>query len=541
MATPPPPQIPSTFDVIGPMVDRLVEVRPTAAPHVVAGRYGDLIAGQTGQFRVLRGRLVQEALAARLPFAAGEALTDLAASEYETERAVGALRAVGEATLTRSVVHYRATDVQALDAATDGDTVDYLLVHIWAQLSAHALDVFSAPTGLGAHVLAAPEPDSVPALDPVTTPMSSWVAYVNYFRNFLNEHFAGETWHKDADVDNVIDVDDAFANDAGAAFDDNSNAARQSVIAVANACLRAYNAHVALDSAAGSIRRGLTWALKPDPAAAPAVTGGQYEATVDVPINVGVQTVVVPVRATRTGAANNIPAWSTGGPTLVISTPVLFDAGASLPLVTTLLAAAGGSDGQSDAELRRAAATAARGGAGPTSLALDAGALATTGASRTVTRDDTDTGTAYVYPVDVSWAQSAAWVAGVVSALADDWQGFGCRVASGSVVNRIVRLELTVVLRATAYLADTSEITDAVQTALRAYFDDRPDWYVWRTVALRAVVSRAHKRVLTCSAASMRDESGEPLTEPAQPTGGAVLTHYTFADNAVSISYVGPV
>jgi hypothetical protein len=206
-----------------------------------------------------------------------------------------------------------------------------------------------------------------------------------------------------------------------------------------------------------------------------------------------------------------------------------------------VLLAAGGSDGQSDPELRRAAGAAVRGNAGPTTLALDAGALATVGASRTVTRDDLTTGTSYVYPVDASWAQSVTWAGDVLAVIADTWKGFGCRVAASAVFNRIVRVELTVVLRATSYLTDTSEITDAIHAALRAYFDDRPDWYVWRTAALRAVVSRAHKRVLTCSAAAVRDEAGEPLTEPAQPTGGAALTHYTFADNAVSIAYAGPV
>lgn len=540
MATPP-QQIPSTFDVLGPAIDRLVEVRPTVAPHLTTGRYGDLIAGQTGQFRVLRGRLVQEALAARLPFSEGQALTDLAASEYETERVAGALRAVGEATLTRSVVHYRATETQALDPATDGDTVDDLLVHVWAQLRDHALDVFSVPTGLGAHVLAAPEPDSVPALDPLTTPMSSWVAYVNYFRDFLNEHFAGETWHKDADVGNVIDVSDAFANDAGAAFDDNSNAAQQSVIAVANACLTAYNAHVLLEAKAGSVRKGTTWVLRADPTAVPVVVGGQYESTIDVPVNVGVQSVTAPVRATRAGAYGNIPAWASGGPTLSVSTPTLFDAQETLSLATTALRAAGGSDGQSDQELVRAASAAARGNAGPTTLALDAGALAGLGASRTVTRDDPSTGTSYVYPVDVAWSQSAAWVAGVVSSLAAGWQGFGCRIASGTVLNQIVRIELTVVLRETAYLTDTDPVTAAIHVALSAYFDDRPDWYVWRAVSIRAAVARAHRWVLTCSAATVRDSAGEPLTEPAQPSGAGALTHFTFTDNAVSIAYVGPV
>ena len=533
----PPSQIPSTFDVVDAFVDRLVEERPTAAPHVVEGRYGDLIVGQTGQFRLLRGRLVQEALAARLPFAEGQALTDLAASEYESQRTAGAVRAVGEVTVRRSVVHYRADAPYGGIPVTDRDSVGSMLTFIQLQMENHALNVYDAGTGLGSHVSPAPIPDH--PLSSFFT-MDDWVGHVNYHKQWLNDHFAGGEWHKDADTLSVITEGDAFASDGAASFDDNDQVAQQSVIKLAIAIVVAYDSHVALESKAGSIRRGTVWVLSPDPTAIPAVTGGQYESLLDVPINVGVQGATIPVRATRAGAFANIPAWAAGGPTLQVSTPVLFDAGATLPLATTALRAAGGSDGQSDPELRRTASAFARGNAGPTSLALDAGALATVGASRTVTRDDLDAGTAYVYPVDVAWSQSATWTAGVLGALADGWQGFGCRVKAGAVLNQIVRLELTVVLRDTAYLTDTAAITDSIHAALRAYFDDRPDWYIWRLTAIRAAVARAHRRILTCSSAAVRDGEGAPLAEPAQPTAGAAITHYTFADNAVDITFAGP-
>lgn len=528
--------IPTPADVLGPAIDRLIEVRPTAAPHVETGRYGDVVAAQRGQFGVLRGQLVDEAVATRLSFAKGPALTDVAASEFETPRAPDAIAAIGEAVLTRTVVHYVAGP-DLLDPVRG--TNIYSLVRLSEAMNAHALDVYAAGTGAGAHASTAP-----PFVTDVGTfnVMGDYVVAANGLLDEWTAHLAGTPWHPDADTLTVLDVERAFWSDAADTYENNSQAAQDSVTRVVDALREAFADHTGLESKAGSSRAGSPFVVAANPQATPPIAGGRYVSTQDYPIATGIRSIAVPIRAAAAGAAGNLPAWVSGtGPTLSISTPPgLFDAGASLPLATSALRAAGGSDGQSDPELVRAARASGRGSDGPTKGALVAGVLRTLGASRTTVLESTLTGTSWVYPIDTSWAQSDRWNASVVDVLNRSWRGVGCRVATGAVRNRVVRVELSVVLRDASYLTATGEITGLIQTDLRRYFDDRQDWYVWRAAAIRGLVARTDRRISTCVSATLLDESGVPLTEPAVPVAGDDLVHYVFADNAVSITYFGP-
>lgn len=538
--TTPDPQIPGPADVIGPGIDALLEVRPTAGPYVDTGRWGDVIAGTRAQFEVARRRLVQEALAARLPYSTGDALTDLAASEYETQRLTGAVEAIGEVVLTRAVVHYTADedDILPLDLATDEASFVDVVNSCVFMLTFHATRVWNSVQGIGSHASTAAFPNVPPIV--VGNAMTAFVGAVNQLKLDTNRHLAG-AWHLDADTANVVTVDDAFASEIVVGWDQQNALSRASALKLANACYTSIVAHLKLQSKAGTIRAGTVWSVLANPNAVPPIQGAQYQVEQDTPTGTGQQSVTVPVIATRTGAIANIPLWSAGGPTATYTTPTLFDSSAKLKFATTSIRAAGGSDGQTDPELRRAAGAAALGGAGPTVPALVAGALRTVGASRTVVREDYRTGAATVYPVDASWAQSTRWNATVEQILRDGWLGFGCRLGIGVVQNRIVRIDATVALRDAQYLADTAAITDAIQKAIRAYFDDRVDWYIWRTAALKAVVARADRaRISTCPQLAVRDENGLALTEPAYPTPGDPLTHYVFADNAVSITYTQP-
>jgi hypothetical protein len=538
--TAPPAQIPGPADVIGPGIDALLEVRPSAAPHVDLGRYGDVIAGTRAQFEVARRRLVQETLGARLPYSEGDALTDLAASEYDTPRTTGAVESIGEVVLARTVVHYTddAANILSVDLATDEQSFIDLVNTCVFMLIQHAVKVWNSAQGIGSHASTANFPN-VPSVT-LGGPMSQHIGAANQLKLDINTHLAG-AWHLDADTVNVVTTDDAFASEPIIGFISQTAASRASALAVVNACYTHLVAHMRLQSKAGTIRAGTVWSVLADPTAVPPIVGAQYQVEQDTPVPTGQQSVTVPVLATRTGAFANIPAWAAGGPTPRYTTPTLFDAAATMKLATTSIKAAGGSDGQTDPELRRAAGAAALGSAGPTVPALVAGALRTVGASRTVVREDYTTGAAVVYPVDASWAQSTRWNATVEQILRDTWLGFGCRLTMGTVQNRIVRIDATVALRDAAYLADTSAITTAIQNAIRAYFDDRVDWYVWRTAALKAVVARADRaRISTCPQLIVRDQDGVALTEPAIPSAGSALTHWVFADNAVSITYTQP-
>lgn len=544
------PQIPSPADVIGPGIDALLAVRPTAAPHVDTGRYGDIVAGTRAQFEVARKRLVSEVLASRLPFAEGDELTDLAASEYETPRQGGAVEAIGEVILTRSVVHYAADDLTAAEVdveATDEASIKAVAYAAAYLLLLHANQIWSPGTGYGSHAASAVWP-TLPNY-PGNSMMSDHVAIANLLKTEINAHFLEAVPHPSVDTVNTVTVADAYASNAAVPFASNSVQAQTSVLTLVQACYDAVVAHVALQALAGTIRAGTTWSILTDPTAVPAVPGAQYVAALDTTIATGAPTVTVPIVATRAGASGNVLSWSSGGPTLRYTTPTLFDNGEVLKLATTSIRAAGGSNGQTDSELRRAAGAAPLGRGGPTVPALYAGALRTTGASRTVVLENKRTGAAVVYPVDPSWAQSDAWNATVEQELrtgaADNpdspWLGFGCKLEIGAVRNKVIRVDLTVALRDAAYTADTSLITATIQRELRAYFDDRRDWYLWRAADIKGIVTSSDRiRVMSCPIVYVRDHKGRTLAAPTIPAGGEALDHFVFADNAVQITYTAP-
>ena len=97
------PQVPRAAEILGPGLDALRRVRPTAFAFANngVGHWADLFAGWEGQITLLLRRVADEVVCSRLPLAVGAGLTDLAASEYETLRTTGSTFAIGEATLGR--------------------------------------------------------------------------------------------------------------------------------------------------------------------------------------------------------------------------------------------------------------------------------------------------------------------------------------------------------------------------------------------------------------------------------------------------------
>jgi len=548
------PQVPSIGDVLGPGLQKLVELRPKAADHLTKGRYANVAHGLRGHVEVARKRLAEEVLAARLPFSAGSALSDLASSEYDTPRSsTAATPSIGEVILQRTVVHYfRDAFTVSLPTAIDESSASALLASLLAAVPGHAASVFDTTTGIGAHRSA--DATSFVGLTTVATgsPFTDFVNAANAWKAALLAHLANTAAHWSADTLSLVTASDAFASVVILGWDSQTAGARSSVLAVLNAVSAAIQSHIALESRPGTVRAGTTITLTPNPSAVPPVKGGSYKVTADTPVAAGQGLVIARVEATRAGSFANIPKWFIGvsffngiqltptGPSLGLSTPVLFDSGDKLRFKTATLAAAGGSEGQSDPELRRASGAAFQGSVGPTDTALVAGALRTIGASRTVVLAKKNGGISWVYPVDPSWAQSDAWLAGVEQELRTNWKGFGCRLAIGHVWNLVVRLELTVVLRDAKDLADTTDIATDVQSTIKSYFDDRPDWYIWRAQALRGAVAHANRKILTCATVVVRNGSGIPLTEPPQPDAGSLLIHYFFADNAADITFTGP-
>lgn len=543
------PILPTLGQVIGRAKDALVAERPSAAKHIESGRYATIIAGWRAQFAVARSHQAQHVLAARLPTSTGQALTELTRSDYDTERNVDVTRAVGEVVLTRTVVHYVAGSEISTADATDSGTLNALLEAIRIAVNAHILSVYNSTTGLGAHQTA----DSSGVLTYATTNMLALITAANNFKLKLNRHLANMaiangaagTFHKDSDTENVITEDDATDADSSADFDSASASEQAALLTLVNAIKAAYNAHVALEAKAGTVRAGTAFRVDPAPTAVPPVTGGQYVVMVDTYARRGDQEIQPPIEATVDGPGQNLPIWSVGGAELTIkATSPLFDSGATLPFAVTALYAAGGSNGQTDPELRRASTASWTGTYGPTGGALAAGALRSQGVSHLRVPENRVRGGSVVYCADGTWSWSARFAAGVERELRDGWLGQGCRLSSGRVVNRIVRVEATIALRDADLLVDPSAITTSLNAACQGYFDDRPDWHIWRTATLRAVLSRANRSILRCSDVKVLDYLGQPIAEPDEVTLGVGdppdITHWYFAENALLVSYVGP-
>lgn len=305
----------------------------------------------------------------------------------------------------------------------------------------------------------------------------------------------------------------------------------------------------------GVIKAGTKFVKRADPTASPAVPAAEYESIEPVYCNEAAtgnvgggpylhnQDVIVKVRAKRSGEAGNTVIFR-NNPFLVVPivlSDTLFDASNTTVGYTKLAAvgsqAGGGLDSQSDEELRSLGQALSTGQFAPTAAAALAGALNENGIVHAVARKDLEQAIQNVNIADRSWGWSQALQDRAVQAIRDAWQGFGCRVSLASIDNVLIAVTCSVVLTDPKYAADTFEIREAVRKALRSYFDDRPDFYMWRLQSVRAVIAHSDPRILTCTAASVVDGySGAALSEP----NGVTRYHYYLADSGVTLSIASP-
>jgi hypothetical protein len=282
---------------------------------------------------------------------------------------------------------------------------------------------------------------------------------------------------------------------------------------------------------AGVIRNGSLFRRAANPAATPPYADALYQATADVYVPGGAAIADVPVEATQSGAGANVLAPST--PTFEVASS-LFDSAWRVANGE----AAGGSDGVTDVDVRRIARAVAIGRNGPVANAVIAGAMLATGARHAAVIEDSARAVTRLLLADASWTSSTAWRARIQQLLYDGYVGFGCRVAVESVPNSFVKVSARLVLRNASLLSDTSEIATNAASALRRYFDERPDWYTYRLGALRAVLARCDPRVLTCDDAtveSMWSQFAMPIHGD-----GPTYTHVFLVDNALSIDFRAP-
>jgi hypothetical protein len=98
-------QIPRLVDLAAAAQGGLTSLRPGARRHIAVGRYGDVLSGWRGEASVCRRRLSSEVKASRLELAEGDALIDLADSEYWATLPDEPRKAVGSVLLRRQVTN----------------------------------------------------------------------------------------------------------------------------------------------------------------------------------------------------------------------------------------------------------------------------------------------------------------------------------------------------------------------------------------------------------------------------------------------------
>lgn len=290
----------------------------------------------------------------------------------------------------------------------------------------------------------------------------------------------------------------------------------------------------------GVIRQGTKFARRPNPAAVPLpIQAAEYVSTEPVIVPGMEVTVTVPIEAVRPGSHANTP-WETGvGPStqgLAISDSLF------ATFTPSLLVAAGGRGSLEDDDIRRIATEQPRGLVGPTIGALIATALRSQGVKYFAELEDTTNAISVMALADPSWAMSDPWSAKLLQILRDNAEGFGCRTRVAGLENTFIQLDATVQLKSKKFTAYTAEISANMRKAARAYFDDRMDWYVWKTKALRAALTRSDPRIFTCTSVTVSDRNGNVLAEPSDPLPTAeTFTHYYLPDNALTVTFQNPV
>lgn len=265
----------------------------------------------------------------------------------------------------------------------------------------------------------------------------------------------------------------------------------------------------------------------------------EYETLTDAHIDADDEDaeVTIPIRATRAGAHANHPILENDKEIPQVSIPNLVD-----NMIVSAFQASGGSEGPDDPFVRLYAKTYSLGQYGPTEAASKLGVLFATGVRHFLVYDEPVQGTETTLIADASWGSADRWAAQVQQSLYDnDFVGFGCKVYVGKVINRAIYIVATVSLRDGIYLAETTDVTNAIAKAVRAYFDDRPDWNTWSTNGLRAAITRAHSKVYQCNTAVMRDAATNQVVDEV-PTADFTTDqyHYLLAANAMKITYSGP-
>lgn len=485
------PILPTADEMLTAAIDEIVALRPESLKHFnnPNSRWNDLPAIWRAQVLLNLNRLADEVKSARLRFAKGDALRALCASEFNTTLTSAPQTALATINLARPVPS--ETLVCAAPVSPGNTTISFS-----------------------------------PALT-IAIPASTTLQWSNgsVFCTLTSQANIGATSLSVGPMSASIPVGTTTSYSSQAA------------------------------APAGVIRKGtqFTKVSRPDgvPVATTSPSVNSYPLPVSAAVYTTLQTVYVPqgtlsatviASAVTAGAAANVPTFSNySTPTLIQSAKPLYDP----TFAVSSCEASGGSSGLTDPVLVAAARAYAIGQFGPTDGAILAGCLrqqsvrhfAAFRASNTVDY-------AQVYVADESWGSGALWTSQVAQTVASDWIGFGCRARFGTIVNQQIAVSAAISLRSTDDLNFTDDIDSNVRTSVEAYFNDRSDWYRWRSTTLKAVISKADPRVLKCTSVTVTDAvTGAAVPEPANTFGlewSDTLTHYYATDANVTSVYSPP-
>ena len=295
---------------------------------------------------------------------------------------------------------------------------------------------------------------------------------------------------------------------------------------------------------AGTIPSGTRWRRVPNPNLSPPVKEATYVTTEDVFVQTGMTSgILLPSRCTQDGITGNINP-DDGTYTNTVTTPYQWIDPVFDPTLTFFaVSMGGGAEITVDDDLRRAARAMAQGRYAPVTSALLAFAYRGQGVRRAAAIEDTSTGITRMIVADGSRGGSSLWASRVRQGLEDAPAiGFGCRVQVYPATIGWVAVTATVVLRDSRFQNFTSDISNAIRAALTSYFTDRDDFYAYKTPAVRAVISRADPRILTCTSAVVTTATGFSQIDPPpyQPGNPPINVFWTLASRGLSVTYQNP-
>jgi hypothetical protein len=151
---------------------------------------------------------------------------------------------------------------------------------------------------------------------------------------------------------------------------------------------------------------------------------------------------------------------------------------------------------------------------------------------------DYEQGISKLFVADATWCTAGALQELVTQTLKSKWRGWGARVSVLPIKNILSNVAASVVLKNNQFLNDVADINENIRKVVKAYFDDRPDFYSWKLRALRGAIARADSRILTCTAAQVLDADGSPMAEPSALSGASTYAaHYFLTDDAISTTF----